>query len=350
MTAQATSTNFTAQLGDAVFPNEDSYPVAAAVKVIKGGMVCLVAGYADNANPAAAGNPEMRIVGRAEGTGSSGTGPLPTAAESDVDNTAGAAGAKFVRVTRGIFLLKNSAGVEALDVSDVGKPCYLVDNITVSRNSASGHRPIAGIVFGVPGATEAGAAGVYVQIGPRHWDRQILRVVANADLTLFQYGIVKLTAGKAAKSSAATDALFGILQNAPNINEIAEVLIFGPSFLKAGAGFTSSLDLTTDANGLGIDAIKSVKPAANVGADLVAIATADATVNGGGYVQADVNTIVTLANAIKAYINGAPLAFWNALKADRASIVVGSRTIAKALETAAGGETKLVFVNPSGII
>lgn len=255
MAETTTATNFTQQEGGVFYPNTDSFPVAAAAKIIKGTMVGLIAGYAKSTGLIpAAGGPEIQIVGRAEGTGSSGTGPLPTK-ESDVDNTTGAAGDKFVRVTRGIFLLKNSAGVEALTVADVMKPCYLVDHQTVSRNSNNGKRPVAGIVFGVPGAVEAGgASGVYVQIGKPNFNRISINLIAGADLTLFQYGFVKMSAGKVIKVAADTDPIFGVLQNAPNNNEVAEIVTYGPSFIKAGAAnITTSVNIGSDANGLGKD-------------------------------------------------------------------------------------------------
>lgn len=341
-------TSFTQQLGNALFINERSLPMAA-VKIYQGGMVALFAGYAQEAAPVTAGSPEVVVVGKCAGIGSKGTGPI-TSNETNPDNTAGAPGDKFVRVICGIFLLKNSAGVEAITQADANKRCYMVDGQTVSRNSNLGKRPVMGVVIGVTTASEAGAAGVYVQVGVLETQRIVVQVLANADLTLFQYGIVKITAGKAAKATGATDGLWGILQNAPNINEVAEVCLYGPSLLKAGAGFTVALDITSDGAGLGINATAGLFAGPTVGADLAVIATADAAVQGGAYVQADVQTIATLANAIKAYINGVGVTFWNALKADRAAMSLGSRTIAKAYETAAGGETKMVFVQPGGRI
>lgn len=330
-------TSFTQQLGNALFINERSLPMAA-VKIYQGGMVALFAGYAQEAAPVTAGSPEVVVVGKCAGIGSKGTGPI-TSNETNPDNTAGAPGDKFVRVICGIFLLKNSAGVEAITQADANKRCYMVDGQTVSRNSNLGKRPVMGTVIGVT-AAEAGAAGVYVQVGVLETQRIVVQVLANADLTLFQYGIVKITAGKAAKAAAATDALWGVLQNAPNINEVAEVCLYGPSLLKAGAGFTVALDITSDAAGLGIDATAGSFANPTVGANLVAEATADAV---------DLASAIALVNSLKAKYNTG-VTFWNALKADRVAMALGSRTIAKAYETAAAAETKMVFVQPGGRI
>lgn len=58
------------------------------------------------------------------------------------------------------FLVENSAGVDAVTASHIGRYCYVVDDATVACNSAGFTRPAAGIVRGV----EAG--GVLVEMGP----------------------------------------------------------------------------------------------------------------------------------------------------------------------------------------
>lgn len=353
--ALSASTEFTVQLGDGLFLNSISVPVAAGAKCYKGGMVATFDGYGKPAVPAAAGSPEAFVIGKAQGTGSRGVGPIP-AVETDVDNSAGNNGDKYVLVYSGVFLLRNDAtAATAVTAADVGKKCYAKTDDTVSRDSLSGKRPVMGIIIGLAAASETGGvAGVWVQVGAPTVHRHIITLLSGADLSAAQYGIVKLSAGAVIAGAAADDSLLGIQQNVPaaGAGQPIDVCVFGPSLLKAGAGFTTSKDVTSDAGGLGVDAVAGAFAAPTVGGNLVAIATADATVNGGGYVQADVNTIVTLANAIKAYINGAPLTFWNALKADRASLstVLGGRSIARALETAGAGATKMVFVNPTGRI
>jgi hypothetical protein len=58
------------------------------------------------------------------------------------------------------FLVANSAGVDAVTASHIGRYCYVVDDQTVACNSAGFTRPAAGIVR----AVESG--GVLVEMGP----------------------------------------------------------------------------------------------------------------------------------------------------------------------------------------
>ncbi len=127
-----------------------SLGVVAAVAILQGGLVMTSSGYA---RPARAGQ---------------GAGDLAKIA--DVANcrvvgmalqsvTGGAAdGAVTVEVEEGTYLLKNSAGVDAITVADIDGYCFVVDDETVASNSASGTRPRAGIV------REVGSDGVWVEI------------------------------------------------------------------------------------------------------------------------------------------------------------------------------------------
>lgn len=64
---------------------------------------------------------------------------------------------------------------------------------------------------------------------------------AAADLTAKQFYIVKLdTAGKVVLASFAGEAVFGVLQNAPNTGEAALVRTLGVSKVKSGAAFTNA--------------------------------------------------------------------------------------------------------------
>src|SRR5262245_7221496 len=60
----------------------------------------------------------------ATATGSVGVGR----AEERVDNSAGSAGDKQVRVRVGTFHFKNSASGDAITKADIGAPCYVVDD------------------------------------------------------------------------------------------------------------------------------------------------------------------------------------------------------------------------------
>lgn len=80
-------------------------------------------------------------------------------ANESVDNSSGAAGAKFVTVEAGEFKFKNSASADLITIADVGVDCYIVDDETVAKTHATNTRSIAGKVTGVD------ADGVWVRIG-----------------------------------------------------------------------------------------------------------------------------------------------------------------------------------------
>ena len=113
------------------------FNVAANVKIYAGALVVLDAG---NAKPGvtAAG---LFSVGRAEEL---------------VDNTGGAAGAKTVKVKRGVFCFENAAA-DLVSDANIGSPCHVVDDQTVAATHAGNTRSAAGIVRDVDDA------GVWVQ-------------------------------------------------------------------------------------------------------------------------------------------------------------------------------------------
>jgi hypothetical protein len=115
------------------------HPVAASQLIYAGALV--------------ARNADGRLVKGASATGLIGVGR----AEERVDNSAGGAGAKTLRVRRGIFPFANSAGADELTVADIGKACWIVDDQTVGRTSNSSARSRAGIVRHVD------AQGVWVE-------------------------------------------------------------------------------------------------------------------------------------------------------------------------------------------
>ena len=67
-------------------------------------------------------------------------------AEERVDNTGGAAGAKKVAYRAGTFRFGNSASTDAITKADIGRACWIVDDQTVARTSATNTRSRAGIV------------------------------------------------------------------------------------------------------------------------------------------------------------------------------------------------------------
>lgn len=116
------------------------YPVKASVKPIQGGIAVLNAGYAAPGATAVG----LIAIGRFEET---------------VDNSAGADGALSVRVRRGTFKFANSAAGDLIAQADAGNDCYIVDDQTVAKTSATNTRSVAGKVIAVD------ADGVWVKIG-----------------------------------------------------------------------------------------------------------------------------------------------------------------------------------------
>lgn len=106
-------------------------PMNGGVAILQGTIVCLDTD--GNANPGAA-TAGFRTEGRAE---------------ESVDNTAGVDGAKSVNVLPGTFKWANGTTTSAITAADIGKPCYVIDNQTVGRLSATEARPPAGIVSAV---------------------------------------------------------------------------------------------------------------------------------------------------------------------------------------------------------
>ncbi len=70
-------------------------------------------------------------------------------AEEQVDNSAGANGAKTVTVRKGIFKFGNSAAADAITDAVIGTNCYIVDDQTVAKTDGTATRSVAGKVFKV---------------------------------------------------------------------------------------------------------------------------------------------------------------------------------------------------------
>ena len=118
----------------------EEYPVKASAHCYLGGLAVLNGGYA------------------APGTAATGLIALGRF-EAEADNSSGAAGAIKACVKRGKFLFANSASTDAIAQADVGADCYIVDDQTVAKTTATGTRSRAGIICAVE------TAGVWVQIG-----------------------------------------------------------------------------------------------------------------------------------------------------------------------------------------
>lgn len=117
--------------------------VAAAALIHAGGLTCLnAAGFATKGVVSTT----LKQMGRAE---------------EAVDNTAGANGAKTLRIRTGLFVWANSAAGDLITVADIGADCFIVDDQTVAKTNGAATRSRAGKVVFVD------AGGVTVQMGPQ---------------------------------------------------------------------------------------------------------------------------------------------------------------------------------------
>lgn len=115
-------------------------PVAAAAKIFAGSLVCL-----DASGNAVPGSTSTTIKVRG-------------VAQEQVDNTGGAAGAKRIETRRGVFQFANSASTDQITRAEIGTQCYIVDDQTVAKTSATNTRSVAGVVRDVDDG------GVWVEI------------------------------------------------------------------------------------------------------------------------------------------------------------------------------------------
>lgn len=107
-------------------------PVAANTLIHGGALVALNAsGLAVPGSVAA----NLRAAGRAQAT---------------ADNTGGAAGAMILEIKRGVFRFKNHAA-DAIVQADLLADCYIVDDQTVAKTSATNTRSKAGKVLEIEG-------------------------------------------------------------------------------------------------------------------------------------------------------------------------------------------------------
>jgi hypothetical protein len=143
-------------------------PVAAATKIFQGGL-----GAVDSAGRAvpAADTAGLRVIGRAE---------------SDADNTTGAAGDISVNLKRGTYLFANSA-TAAVDADDVGKICFVEDDETVAETST--HKVKAGRVV------EVSSEGVWVDTTEAHHVPAADTITGAADLAALKVVLLALLQG-----------------------------------------------------------------------------------------------------------------------------------------------------------
>ncbi len=105
-----------------------AFPVKAGAEIVQGAMACLNAGVLAPGGAVAG----LVCVGVAEQS--------VTGGAADGDERAS--------TRRGVFHLANDDAAP-LTLSDVGLPCYIVDNQTVSSSHNTNTRPVAGDVYDV---------------------------------------------------------------------------------------------------------------------------------------------------------------------------------------------------------
>ena len=121
----------------------DKRPLAAGVKVFKGALaVAIVSGTSKGFYRQGVAGPGLVVLGRWMET---------------VDNTAGAAGAKTVRVRRNKAFKFANAAADLVTQAELGKSCYIVEDQTVAKTNGGATRSVAGKVLGV----EADGVWVY---------------------------------------------------------------------------------------------------------------------------------------------------------------------------------------------
>jgi len=115
-------------------------PLAAGVKIFAGSLYCLNAsGYAVPGSTSTT----LKARGRAEET---------------VDNTSGAAGGGTLEGRRRRFQFANSTTTDEITRADIGNECYIADDQTVAKTSATDTRSVAGVIRDVD------SGGVWVEI------------------------------------------------------------------------------------------------------------------------------------------------------------------------------------------
>lgn len=232
MTAQAADRK-TPQKGPSPIVSTLEVPVAASTKIYEGSMVAVnQSGYAIPADASTAG---LRILG---------------VAVAQADNSSGAASAINVKVRRGAFGMKNSSSTGALTIADCGRPCFVVDDQTVSRESAAGARPFAGNVYDVDGDDSL----VYVELGTTRDAINggvDIHIIAGETLTSDQFKLVKVNSSGQVVKSGAGERAVGVLQNAPASGALAIVRIQGITRAKADAtGITRGDMVSSGASGV----------------------------------------------------------------------------------------------------
>lgn len=257
MTALAASNTNLQRLNDSRY---NTYPLAASTTIYQGAMVVLnYLGQAIAASGAlGALQGHLRVVGVSAGRLQPGkNGPV------DADTAAATlAGDYDVLVETGKFTFVNGsasnggAATDTITSADIGCYAYAQDDQTVSRDGLSGTRPVVGVIKEV-----CDDGRIAVEITGERWSplSTVIAIKAGADFSSLRNTIVKLeddTDARVVPATADTDALFGIIINAPAAaNAVAWVITAGPAPCLVGAsGIAAGANVTSTAGGASIAA------------------------------------------------------------------------------------------------
>jgi hypothetical protein len=150
----------TSRMGDQVLPNLVGVPLKAGAKIFIGGLVCVDSSGFAVAGSTATDQVPLGVAARVQPDAVK--GGIPGVA---VDNTSGSNGDLTVNVLCGVFKFENG---DTIAQANVGQACYIVDDQTVAKSSATNSRSVAGTIVQVDSATDAtsnSGAGVWVAVG-----------------------------------------------------------------------------------------------------------------------------------------------------------------------------------------
>ena len=154
--------------------------VVAAVACLQGGLGLIKAGYARPARVGQGGNDFAKVNDVADARIAGVMLESITGGSADGD--------ELINIQSGDWLMKNSAGVDAITVADIGKYCFVIDDETVAKTSASGTRPRAGVVKVVD------SAGVMIGASP-----EIAAAASRLVFLPFSINATDLSAGTSAE-------------------------------------------------------------------------------------------------------------------------------------------------------
>lgn len=201
------------------------------------------------------------------------TGLIPMGKfKTTVDNTDGSSGDVSAEIESGIFRWLNSAAADEIAATEIGQACYIVDDQTVAKTSASGTRSSAGRIVDVD------SEGVWVESkGLRSVDGDLVAAndlsdVADAATARANIGANKQTITLAVADLTGASALvYRAVLPACTIKKISSVLdaaiVTGDATITAsidGAAITTGVLTITQAGSAAGDVDTVTPSAANV--------------------------------------------------------------------------------------